>query len=76
MISSIVWFLLVMWALIIAGGGIVTRVLGPISVSGYGELDAVIGSGLKAAAALGLVVAWVLVLARLKAWIFRRELEP
>ena len=74
--AGIYGFLLGMWALIIAGGGIVVTVLGPISVSGYGDLDTAIASAIKAAVAVILVVLWVLVLSKLKNWIFRKEMRP
>ena len=46
-------FLFGMWILIILGGGIVVIILGPISLSGYGDLDYLLTSGLKAVVAIG-----------------------
>ena len=68
-------FLFVMWALIIAGGGILVTVLGPFSISGYGDLDLLLTSILKAIIAIILVVIWVLVLSKLKNWIFKKEIK-
>ena len=69
-------FLFVMWMLILAGGGIIVLVLGPISVSGYGkELDWFIASMIKAIIAVVLVVVWILILSKLKNWIFRKEIK-
>ena len=44
-------FLFVMWALIIAGGGILVTILGPFSISGYGDFD-LLTSVLKAIIAI------------------------
>lgn len=68
-------FLFAMWALIIAGGGILVTILGPFSISGYGDLDLLLTSTLKAIIAIILVVIWVLVLSKLKNWIFRKEIK-
>jgi hypothetical protein len=68
-------FLFAMWALIIAGGGILVTILGPFSISGYGDLDLLLTSILKAIIAIILVVIWVLVLSKLKNWIFKKEIK-
>ena len=68
-------FLFVMWTLIIAGGGILVTVLGPFSISGYGDFDLLLTSILKAIIAIILVVIWVLVLSKLKNWIFKKEIK-
>ena len=68
-------FLFVMWALIIAGGGILVTILGPFSISGYGDFDLLLTSILKAIIAIILVVIWVLVLSKLKNWIFKKEIK-
>lgn len=68
-------FLFAMWALIIAGGGILVTILGPFSISGYGDLNLLLTSILKAIIAIILVVIWVLVLSKLKNWIFKKEMK-
>ena len=68
-------FLFAMWALIIAGGGILVTILGPFSISGYGDFDLLFTSILKAIIAIILVVVWVLVLSKLKNWIFKKEIK-
>jgi hypothetical protein len=73
--SSLFGFLFAMWALIIVGGGIVVTLLGPISISGFGQLDLFITSVIKAVIALVLVVIWILILLKLKNWIFKKELK-
>ncbi len=64
-----------MWVLLLIGGGIVITVLGPISISGYGELNQVISSGIKAIVAIILVVLWVYVLSKFKKWIFQKQIS-
>ena len=66
-------FLFGMWILIILGGGIVVIILGPISLSGFGDLDYLLTSGLKAVVAIGLVVLWIIILSKMKNQIFRKK---
>lgn len=68
-------FLFAMWVLILAGGGILVTILGPFSISGYGEFDMLLTSILKAIIAIVLVIVWVLVLSKLKNWIFKKEIK-
>ena len=68
-------FLFGMWVLILAGGGIVVTVLGPITVTGYGDLNWLIASAIKAVIAIILVILWILVLSKMKNWIFRKEIR-
>jgi len=67
-------FLAAMWILILTGGGIVVLILGPISISGYGDLDWIISSGIKGAIAISLVIIWIFILLKIKNWIFRKEI--
>ena len=73
--SNLYGFLFAMWLLIIVGGGIIVTILGPISISGYGEFDQFIGSVIKGIIAIILVVIWILILSKLKNWIFKKELK-
>jgi hypothetical protein len=68
-------FLFAMWGLIILGGGIVVTILGPISISGFGDLNWFIASVIKAIIALVLVVLWILILSKIKNWIFKKEIK-
>jgi hypothetical protein len=68
-------FLCVMWILILAGGGILVTILGPFSISGYGNFDLLLTSIIKAIIAIVLVVIWILVLSKLKNWIFKKEIR-
>ncbi|MDH5462935.1 MAG: hypothetical protein OEY17_00695 [Nitrosopumilus sp.] len=75
MISNLFGFLFAMWILILVGGGIVVTILGPISISGFGDLDWFISSLIKAIIAIVLVVMWILILSKLKNMIFRKEIK-
>ena len=68
-------FLFGMWILILVGGGIVVTILGPITITGYGELNWFIASVIKAVIAIILVVIWILVLSKMKNWIFKKEIK-
>ena len=65
-------FLFLMWVLIIIGGAIAVVILGPISISGFGEFDPLINSIVKGIIAIGLSIAWILILTKMKNWIFRK----
>ena len=73
--SGLFGFLFGMWILILVGGGIVVTILGPISVSGFGEFDLFIGSIIKAVIAIILVIIWILILSKLKNLIFKKEIK-
>jgi len=73
--SGLFGFMFVMWGLIIVGGGIVVMVLGPISVTGFGEFDWFISSIIKAVVAMILVIIWILILSKIKNWFFRKEIK-
>ena len=64
-----------MWGLIIVGGGIVVTILGPISISGFGEFNWFIASVIKAIIAIVLVIIWVLILSKIKNRIFKKEIK-
>jgi hypothetical protein len=68
-------FVFVMWLLILAGGGLIVAILGPLSFSGSGDLDPILNSGIKVAIALLLVTAWVFILSTIKNWIFKKQLK-
>jgi len=65
-------FLFLMWVLIIIGGAIAVVILGPISISGFGESDPLINSIFKGTIAIGLSIAWILILTKMKNLIFRK----
>ena len=67
-------FLFAMWSLIIIGGGIMVVLLGPFSIQQYGDFHWIIPSGIKVTIALVLVGIWILILSKLKNYIFKKEL--
>ena len=73
--SRLYGFLFAMWGLIIIGGGIMVVLLGPFSIQQYGDFHWIITSGIKVTIALILVVIWILILSKLKNYIFRKELK-
>jgi hypothetical protein len=69
-------FIGIMWALILAGGGLLVILVSKISIRGYGdEIDFLIGSIIKAIIAIVLVVLWVVVLTKLKNKIFQKQIR-
>ncbi len=70
--SQLLGFLFLMWVLIIIGGAIAVVILGPISISGFGEFDPLINSIVKGIIAIGLSIAWILILTKMKNLIFRK----
>jgi len=68
-------FLFSMWLLMLIGGGIAVIVLGPISITGFGELNGMISSGIKGLIAIILVVLWIFILSKLKNKIFQKQIK-
>jgi hypothetical protein len=68
-------FLFAMWILILVGGGIVVTILGPISITGFGDLNLMISSAIKGVIAVSLVIIWIFILLKIKNWIFRKEIK-
>lgn len=64
-----------MWLLILLGGGIVIVILGPISISEFGEFNWFVASVIKATVAVLLVVAWIFILSKIKNLIFKKEIK-
>ena len=69
---SIFSFIFAMWVLIIIGGGLMVLFIGPLSFSGYGDLNPLINSGVKVIIAMVLIFIWVFALLKIKNWIFRK----
>ena len=68
-------FLFAMWGLIIIGGGIMVVLLGPFTIQQFGNFHWLIASGVKVIISLILVVIWILILSKLKNYIFKKELN-
>ena len=69
---SLFSFIFAMWVLIIIGGGLMVLFIGPLSFSGYGDLNPLINSGIKVLIAMVLIFIWVFALLKIKNWIFRK----
>ena len=72
--GSIFVFIGIMWLLMIIGGGIAVMILGPISITGYGDLNQIFSSVIQAIAAVLLVVTWIIILSKTKNWVFRKQI--
>jgi len=68
-------FLFAMWVLIIVGGGILVKIVGPFSIPGLGDFDLLFTSIIKAIIAIIFVIIWILVLSKLKNWVFKKEIK-
>ena len=73
--SGLYGFLFAMWVLIIIGGGIMVVLLGPFTIQQFGNFHWILESGIKVIVALVLVVIWILILSKLKNYIFKKELK-
>lgn len=73
--SGLYGFLFGMWILILLGGGIMVTILGPFTIQQFGEFHWILASGIKVLIALVLVVTWILILLKMKNWIFRKEIK-
>ena len=69
---SLFSFIFAMWVLIIIGGGLMVLFIGPLSFSGYGDLNPLINSRVKVIIAMVLIFIWVFALLKIKNWIFRK----
>ena len=68
-------FIFVMWVLILIGGGLMTLVIGPFSLGNITNTDPIILSGIKVGIALILIFIWVLILTKVKNWIFKSQVK-
>jgi hypothetical protein len=68
-------FIFIMWAMIIAGGGILILILAPVSIHGFGKYDDFLDSGIKAVIAILLVVMWIFIMSKIKNWIFQKQIK-
>jgi len=73
--TSIFLYIFVMWALIIGGGGLLVSIIAPLSIHGFGALDNILDSIVKAVIAMILVVLWILLMSKIKNWIFQKQMS-
>ena len=68
-------FVFAMWILILIGGWLMVTFVGPISFSGYGDIDPMLNSVTKAIIAILLIAGWITILSKIKNWIFKKQIE-
>ena len=68
-------FIFVMWILMLIGGGLIVLVIGPLSLGTIEYIHPIILSGIKVGIALILIFIWVLILTKVKNWIFRSQVK-
>ena len=68
-------FIFTMWILMLIGGGLIVLIIGPFSLSGIGDIDPIIVSGVKVGIALVLIFIWVFALTKIKNWIFKSQVK-
>jgi hypothetical protein len=73
--TPIFFYMFAMWLLIIAGGGLLVLIIAHISIQGFGKLDSLIDSIIKAGIAIMLVVLWILIMSKIKNWIFHKQIS-
>jgi len=73
--AKIFVFVFVMWLLILIGGSLMVIFVGPISFTGYGELDPILKSVTQVVIAIILVTFWIVILTKVKNWIFHKQIE-
>ena len=66
-------FILVMWVLIIIGGGLVVVFVGPITFAT--DVEPIITSGVKVLLAIFLIFIWIFTLTKIKNWIFKSQVK-
>ena len=66
-------FIFVMWILILIGGWIVVKLIGPISLNE--DVEPIITSGVKVLLAIFLIFVWVFTLTKIKNWIFKSQVK-
>ena len=74
-LGPLVAFILVMWVLMIAGGGILVMIVAPIEIECCGEQGPIVSSSLKAAITIGLIVLWIMILSWMKKLLLHRMLH-
>ena len=68
-------FIFTMWILMLVGGGLMTLIIGPLSLGSIGGINPLILSGIKVGLALVLIFIWVFTLTKIKNWIFKSQIK-
>ena len=73
MAMKIYSFIFVMWILMILGGGLVVLFVGPISFGT--NIEPMITSVVKVGLALFLIFIWIIILTKIKNWVFKSQIK-
>ena len=73
--TSVFAFIFTMWILILVGGGWLVLFIGPISFVGTTDINPMLNSIIKVIIALILIFFWVLILTKIKNWIFQKQIK-
>jgi len=68
-------FICTMWILMLVGGGLMTLIIGPLSLGSMAGIDPIILSGITVGLALVLIFIWVFALTKIKNWIFKSQVK-
>ena len=68
-------FIFTMWILMLVGGGLITLIIGPLSLGSIEGIDPIIFSGIKVGLALVLIFVWIFILTKVKNWIFKSQVK-
>ncbi len=68
-------YVFILWILILAGGGLLFTLIGPLKVDGFGQYGYLLDSGVKATIALLLVILWIFIMSKIKNWIFHKQIR-
>ena len=68
-------FIFTMWILMLVGGGLITLIIGPLSLGSIEGIDPIILSGIKVGIALVLIFVWIFILTKVKNWIFKSQVK-
>lgn len=68
-------YILIMWILLIAGGGLLVTIIAPISITGFAKINHLLDSSIKAIIAILLVVVWIFIMSKTKNWIFQKQIS-
>ena len=64
-----------MWILILIGGGLMTLFVGPLYLEELSDFHPVVISGSKVLIAMILIFIWVILLLKIKNWIFKKSVN-
>ena len=73
--TSIFVFIFSMWALMLAGGGLLILFIGPLSLVADTDVDPILNSIIQVIIALILIFIWILILTKVKNWIFQKKIK-